>query len=81
VRSATVAVAWTGGFVVAGRSLRLTEQHEDQIRSVVAFGWLLTLALVAVAALLVGAFAPPGRPAPATGPARRLRPAGEAGSP
>jgi hypothetical protein len=52
VRNATVAVAWQGGFVMAGRSLRLTEQHVDQISLVVGAGWLATLALVAVAAVL-----------------------------
>jgi hypothetical protein len=38
VRSATVAVRWHGGFVVAGRSLRLTEQHVEQTRLVVGAG-------------------------------------------
>jgi len=52
VRSATVAVAWEGGFVVAGRSLRLTEQHIGQIGLVIGAGWLATLTLVAVAAVL-----------------------------
>jgi hypothetical protein len=52
VRSATVAVAWQGGFVVAGRSLRLTEQHVDQIRLLVGAGWLATLGLLAAAAVL-----------------------------
>jgi len=35
VRNATVAVAWQRGFVVAGRSLRLTEQRVDQLGLVV----------------------------------------------
>lgn len=52
VRSATVAVAWRGGYVVAGRSLRLTEQHIDQIGLLVGVGWLATLLLIAGAALL-----------------------------
>jgi hypothetical protein len=52
VRNATVAVAWQGGFVIAGRSLRLTEQHIDQIGLVVGAGWLGTLTLVAAAAVL-----------------------------
>jgi hypothetical protein len=64
VRSATVAVAWQGGFVVAGRSLRLTEQHVDQIGRVVGAGWLATLTLVAVAAVLAILINPPrNRPA------------------
>ena len=59
VRNATVALAWRGGFVVAGRSLRLTEQHIDQIGLVVGAGWLATMALVAVAALLAVLLNPP----------------------
>jgi hypothetical protein len=50
VREATVAVPWHGGFVVAGRSLELTEQHIDQLGVLVGTGWLATLGLVAVAA-------------------------------
>lgn len=85
VRSATVAVAWQGGFVVAGRSLRLTEQHEDLIGMIVAFGWLVTMALVAGAALLVAAVYPPsGGPALAlgswAGPSRPRAPDPGAGS-
>jgi hypothetical protein len=52
VHNATVAVAWRGGFVVAGRSLRLTEQHIDQMGLLVGAGWLATLVLIAAAALL-----------------------------
>ena len=52
IRNATVAVAWRGGFVVAGRSLQLTEQHIDQIGLLVGAGWLATLVLVAVATVL-----------------------------
>jgi hypothetical protein len=60
VRHATAAVAWRGGFVVAGRSLRLTEQHIDQLRLVVGAGWLATLALVAGAASVATVINPPG---------------------
>jgi hypothetical protein len=59
VRGATVAVPWRGGFVVAGRSLRLTEQHIDQVGGLVAAGWLATLVLVGVAALLAAMLNPP----------------------
>ena len=52
VRNATVAVAWRGGFVVAGRSLRLTEQHINKMGLLVGAGWLATLLLVAAAALV-----------------------------
>ncbi|GAC1320755.1 MAG: hypothetical protein NVSMB2_16930 [Chloroflexota bacterium] len=51
VREATVAVRWRQGYVVAGRSLRLAEQHIDQIGLLVATGWLCTLSAVAVAAV------------------------------
>ena len=52
VREATVAVPWRGGFVVAGRSLVLTEQHIDQVGRLVAGGWIATLILAGVAALV-----------------------------
>ena len=48
-----------GGFVIAGRSLRLTEQHVDQIGWVVGAGWLATLTLVAAAAVLATLINPP----------------------
>lgn len=51
VREATVSRAWPGGYVVAGHSLQLTEQHIAQIGLIVVVGWLATLVLVAVAAL------------------------------
>jgi hypothetical protein len=71
VREATVAVAWRGGFVVAGRSLRLTEQHIDQVGLVVGMGWLATLVLVAGAALLAALLnPPPDRPTFSLGPWR-----------
>jgi hypothetical protein len=64
VRSATLAVAWHGGFVIAGRSLRLTQQHIDQIGLVVVAGWLATLTLVAAAAVLATLINPPSASAP-----------------
>ena len=59
IRAATVAVPWHGGFVVAGRSLELTEQHIDQLGLLVGAGWLATLGLVAVAAVLAALLGPP----------------------
>jgi len=59
VRSATVAVAWHGGYVVAGRSLRLTEQHIDQVGQIVVVGWLATLMAIAAAALVAVLLHPP----------------------
>jgi hypothetical protein len=57
VRDATVAIAWRNGFVVAGRSLRLTEGHIDQIGRMVAAAWVFTLFVVAAASLLVAVVA------------------------
>ena len=50
VRIATVTVAWNGGTVLAGRSLRLVEEHADSLEVIVGGGWLATLAALAVAA-------------------------------
>jgi hypothetical protein len=49
VRLATVARPWSGGFVVAGQSLQLTEQHIDTVGARCLAGWLATEALIAVA--------------------------------
>ena len=54
VRSATVVTRYGGaqpGFVMAGRSLRESENRTDQLGVIIGFGWLGTLlaALVAVA--------------------------------
>jgi hypothetical protein len=54
VRSAVVVQPWRGGFVVAGRSLRLVEEREERVMLLSAFMWVLTLAATAVAALLGG---------------------------
>ena len=53
VRLATVSVPWTGGTVLAGRSLRLVEEHASQLELLVGAGWLATLAALAVAAGVV----------------------------
>jgi hypothetical protein len=53
VRVATVSVPWTGGTVLAGRSLRLVEEHASQLALLVIAGWLATLAALVVAAGVV----------------------------
>ena len=53
VRVATVSVPWTGGTVLAGRSLRLVEEHASQLALLVIAGWLATLAALVVAAWVV----------------------------
>lgn len=63
VRSAVVVERWRGGFVLAGRSLRLTEERETDLELLVALGWLGTLALTALAAVVVGIFHPLRGPA------------------
>jgi hypothetical protein len=42
------------GFVLAGRSLREVEKREDQLTSVVALAWVLTLGMTLATALLMG---------------------------
>jgi hypothetical protein len=51
VRSAVVVQRWHGGFVVAGRSLRLVEERENHILLISVFMWLLTLGATAFASL------------------------------
>ena len=58
VRVATVSVPWTGGTVLAGRSLRLVEEHASQLALLVIAGWLATLAALVVAAGVVARFWP-----------------------
>ena len=65
VRSAVVVQPWQGGFVVAGRSLRLVEERENHILLLVIAGWLATLGGSGLAALLGGVLlASPLRPVP-----------------
>lgn len=49
VRIATVTVPWSGGSV-AGRSLRLVEEHATALELIVGAGWLATLVALAIAA-------------------------------
>ena len=65
VRSAIVVTSYRGGFVLAGRSLRLVEQRESDVEAIVAIIWLATLAAVALASLGADWLCPQGRPAPA----------------
>ncbi len=52
VRIATVTVPWTGGTVLAGRSLRIVEQRVDALGLLVSVGWIVTiLALGVVSAI------------------------------
>lgn len=53
VRQATVVVAWTGGWVVSGRSLLRVEEREGRVAQLVAAGWLASLVLTAAATLAV----------------------------
>jgi hypothetical protein len=70
VRVATVCVAWSGGTVLAGRSLRQVEEHAATLLALVGGGWLITLVALAVAAGVVARLWPspsasipgPGRP-------------------
>jgi hypothetical protein len=59
VRSAVVIRPWRGGFVLAGRSLRLVEERENRTLLISAGIWLLTLGGSAVASLLVRLVAAP----------------------
>ncbi len=53
VRVATVSVPWSGGTVVAGRSLRLVEDRAAMLELLVGAGWLATILALAVAAGVV----------------------------
>jgi hypothetical protein len=54
LRFATVTESWTGGSVMAGRSLRLVEQRETQFELLVAAGWLATLIALAITGVVTG---------------------------
>ena len=51
VRAATVVVGFTGGWVVAGRSLRLVEERESGLEGIALAAWLAGLAATAAAVL------------------------------
>jgi hypothetical protein len=52
VRIASVSVPWSGGTVLAGRSLREVERQEDDILHIAAVAWLVMMAALAAAALV-----------------------------
>jgi hypothetical protein len=52
VRVATVTVAWSGGTVLAGRSLRAVEQREANAELIAGAAWLAMLAALAAASVL-----------------------------
>jgi hypothetical protein len=59
IRSAVVVQPWQGGFVVAGRSLRLVEERVDRIFQLIGVIWACTLGGSAVAALAAAALTRP----------------------
>ena len=61
VRLATVTVRWSGGTVLAGRSLREVEQLEDQALLLVAAGWGATLTALMVTCAAAAWLAERGR--------------------
>ena len=52
VRIAAVVVGWRGGTVLAGRSLRLTEEREDHALVIAVLAWLVGMAGLVVAVLV-----------------------------
>ena len=54
VRAATIVVGFKGGWVVAGRSLRLVEERADTLLSLALAGWLAALAGTAVLVFATG---------------------------
>jgi len=61
LRFATATVPWSGGTVMAARSLREVERREDQALALAGLGWLAMLVGLAAASLLAAAVWP--RPA------------------
>jgi hypothetical protein len=52
LRLATVTVRWSGGTVMAGRSLREVERRVDASQQLVALGWAATLIAIAIACVV-----------------------------
>jgi hypothetical protein len=59
-----VSVPWKGGTVLAGRSLRLVEEHASSLLALVGAAWLVTLVALAIAAGGVAHFWPRSATAP-----------------
>jgi hypothetical protein len=62
VRMATVTVRWSGGTVLAGRSLREVERRVDVMQQLVALGWAATMVALALASLAAVMLLPRSRP-------------------
>ncbi len=58
VRMALYAVRWSGGSVVAGRSLRLVEARVDQLFTLAFVAWLVGAASLVVVALAAASLSP-----------------------
>ena len=56
VRVDAAIVPWSGGYVLAGRSMREMERHIEHMGALMVIGWLGTLALSLIALVLVDAF-------------------------
>lgn len=62
VRIATVTVSWTGGTVMAGRSLRLVEEREAALGLLVGVGWLAIVLGLALGSLVAARIWSAGSP-------------------
>ncbi len=60
VRVATVTVPWSGGTVLAGRSLRVVEERVASLGLLVGVGWVVTLFALALASLVAATLWPEG---------------------
>jgi hypothetical protein len=58
VRVATVTVPWSGGTVLAGRSLRLVEDRESSTELMVGAAWIVILLALVVASLVAASVWP-----------------------
>jgi hypothetical protein len=58
VRIASVTVPWSGGTVMAGRSLRIVEEREDLALLLAGAAWAAGLVALVVAALIAAAIWP-----------------------
>jgi hypothetical protein len=65
VRIAAVAVAWNGGTVVSGRSLRLVEDRETNMELIAGLTWVVSLVALAAAALVAARLWPTATSQPA----------------
>jgi hypothetical protein len=61
VRVATVVLRWSGGTVLAGRSLRRVEEIESSIEGLLGLGWVGLIATVAMASAIAARLWPRAR--------------------